>query len=171
MRKIAVLVICLIASAVAFGQENPFEKIDFIIGEWTGTVSDSENSTSKIKSSFQFVKEEKKIEVLNDSKLESSKYFITYDNERQLILCDRFFVVEGYRIKFFLDESLSTDTKLIFISEIIENLSETDEILSGGKARWTVSKLSENKFEDSFEVSFSGKEYKSLRTNSYIKKQ
>ena len=171
MKKTAVLVICLIVSVVTFGQENPFEKISFIIGDWTGTVSGFENSTSKIESSFQFVKDRKKIQVLNDSQFESSAFLIEYDIERQLITCNRAFFNEGYGIKFFLDNSLSTDTSFVFMSEHIKNLPERIENLSGEKARWTIKKISENEYEDSFEVSFPGKEFKCLRSNSLIKKQ
>ena len=178
MKKITVLVICLIVSLITFGQENPFEKINFVIGEWSGTISDCEESTSKIESSFQFIKDGKQIEVLNDCryKFESSAFQIEYDTVRQLIICNRMILcdhdfTEAYAIKFFFDKSRSTDTSFVFTSEQIKNLPESNENPVIEKARWTIKKISKNEYKDLLEISYPEKEFKCLRSMSLIRKQ
>lgn len=177
MKKIAVLVIYLIVSGVAFGQENPFENMDFVIGDWKGIRSNSQKSTSKIESSFQFMKEGKQIDVSDRCRLGvCSAFQIKYDTERQLIVCDRIVMLdpdfsEGYTINFFLDHSLSSDTSLVFRSEQIKNLPDFKENPVIEKARWTIKKVSENEYKDSFEICYSGKESKCLWTSRLVRKE
>ena len=176
MKKIAVLVICVIVSVVTFGQENPFEKISFIIGDWTGTISDFEKSTSKIESSFQFVKDGEQIKVSNQWLWYGSLFDIKYDAIRQIITCDRVIMCDPdfkklYSIKLFLDNSLSTDTSFVFMSEQIENSSESNENPAIDKVRWTIKKVSENEYKDLLEISYPGKDFKCHRSSSLIRKQ
>ena len=60
----------LLGATFSFAQSNVFEKIDFILGEWSGTGSGFGNEKSKIESSFQLVMEGKYIEVTNESKFD-----------------------------------------------------------------------------------------------------
>jgi hypothetical protein len=174
VKIILIFIISLIVTAVTFSQENPLERFDYLIGDWSGVGSGFGNDKSKIESSFQYIMNRKYIEITNDSKFEPTeknpegehhidKGYISYDKARDLIICRQFFI-EGYVIQFFQDDILSNDTTIVFVSEHIENLS-------GGKARWTIKKKSETEFEDTFEVSFPGKEFMCLGTNNLKKKK
>lgn len=157
-----------------FGQSNPFDKINFIVGEWSGSGSGFGNEKSKIESSFQLVMDGKYMEVKNESRFEPTekkpegehhidKGFISYDKIRKAIVF-RQFNNEGYVNQYLLVDSLSSDTLLVFETETIENF------VSGGKARWTIKKISDNEIETTFEVSFPNKEYTCFGTNKLMKK-
>jgi len=158
----------LLVSAFANGQTDPFEKLNVLIGDWTGSGSGFGNDRSKIESGFQYVMDAKYIEVLNDSKFEPTtdnpqgehhvdKGFISFDQERNLILY-RQFNIEGYVNQYVLNLSESNDSTLVFETEEIENLS-------GGRARWTILIISDTKIETVFDVSFGGDEFTCLGIN------
>lgn len=174
MRIITLLFLgCVLLLSQSFGQYNPFDKFNFLIGEWSGTGSGFGNEKSKIESSFNHVMDGKYIEVINDSRFEPTEKkpegehhidrgFISYDKSRDKIVF-RQFNSEGFVNQYILNDSLSNDSILIFETEIIENLPE-------GKARWTIKKLSETAYETTFDVSFTGDEYTCFGVNSLIKK-
>lgn len=86
------------------------------------------------------------------------KGFISFDIKRSSYVY-RQFNIEWYINQYILVDSLSDDKKWVFETEMIENF------MPGGKARWTVVKISENKIETIFDVSFPGKEYNCFGTN------
>lgn len=174
MKKLIVLIIILIIPILSFGQENPLERISFIIGDWIGTGSGFGNETSIIESKFQYVMDKKYIEVINNSRFEPTeknpegeihidKGFISFDKIRKVIVF-RQFNIEGYINQYILNDVLSTETTLIFETEIIENF------MPGGKARWTINKINENEIETIFDVYFPGKDYTCFGINKLIKK-
>lgn len=174
MKKMKIFLIFFMLSGISYGQENPFEKVGFVIGDWTGTGIGFGNETSKIESSFQFVMDRKYIEVKNESQFAPTdknpkgdhhidKSFISFDKNRNLIVY-RQFNNEGYFNQYLLNDSLSTETTLVLETEIIENF------VPNGKAKWTIKKLNENEIETVFDVSF-GKEFSCFWTNKLIKKQ
>ena len=65
--------------------------------------------------------------------------------------------------QYVLKEELTTNMKLIFETEIIENF------MAGGKARFTINKIAENEIETIFDVSFPNKEYSCFGTNNLKK--
>ncbi len=161
------------SSGKALAQTNHFDKVAFLIGEWNGSGSGFGNEKSSIESSFQFVMNSSYIEVINDSKFEPSekrpegehhidKGFISFDNDRGKIVF-RQFNIEGFVNQYTLNESLSSDSVLIFETEIIENLP-------GGKARWTIRRVTETEIETIFDVSFKDDEYTCFGSN-YLKKK
>jgi len=173
MKKLTLILSFVIISGISFGQENPFDKINFIIGDWTGTGSGFGNETSKIESSFQIIMNGNYIEVKNESQFAPTdknpkgehhidKGFISFDKNRNLILF-RQFNNEGYFNQYVLNDSLSNETTLVFETEFIENF------VPNGKAKWTIRKLNENEIETIFDVSF-GKEFSCFGTNKLIKK-
>ena len=116
----------------------------------------------------------KYIEVKNESKFDPTDNnpegehhvdngFISYDKSRESIIF-RQFNNEGYINQYVLIDSLSNDASLVFETENIENF------VPGGKARWTINKLSEHKIKTIFDVSFPNKEYSCFGTNT-LKKQ
>ena len=163
----------LISFGMSFAQTNPFEKINFIIGDWTGTGSGFGNHKSTIESSFKLVMDGKYIEVSNESRFEPTEKnpegehhldqgFISYDKERNAIVF-RQFNNEGYYNQYVLNDSISTETILVFETEFIENF------VPNGKAKWTINKLNDNEIETVFDVSF-GKDYTCFGTNHLIRK-
>jgi hypothetical protein len=175
MKQIAILILSLIFTVgQSNGQSNSFEKINFIIGEWSGTGSGFGNNKSKIESSFQLIMDGKYIEVKNESRFEPTeknpegehhidKGFISYDNSRESIIF-RQFNNEGYYNQYVLNDSISNGSILVFETEFIENF------VPNGKAKWTIRKISENEIETVFDVSF-GNEYSCFGTNKLLRKQ
>ena len=111
----------------------------------------------------------KYIEVINNSKFEPTakkpngehhidKGYISYDSNRDKFVF-RQFHIEGFVIQYVLDESLSSNSKLIFFTENIENF------VPGGKARWVISKGSGGEIKTTFDVSFPDKEYECFGEN------
>lgn len=167
MRKAIILIVLF--STLMFSQENNFKKFDFLIGKWSGIGSGFGNNKSIINSEFRFVMKGKYIEVLNDSKFVPTtkkpegehhidKGFISYDATRNAFLF-RQFHVEGFVIQYILVDSLSSNSKLVFESEEIENF------IQGGKARWVISIKNGNEIETTFDVQLPEKEYQCFGEN------
>ncbi len=175
MKKKTLIILGLMISYVlSYGQINHFDRVSFLIGHWTGTGSGFGNDKSRVESSFQLVMNEKYIEVKNESRFDPTeknpkgehhidKGFISYDKSRKTLVY-RQFNIEGYINQYILNDSLSNDSQLIFETEIIENF------VPGGKARWTIKKISETQIETVFDVSFPNKEYSCFGTNILIRK-
>ena len=174
MKKIVALLIVIMFSAVSIGQTNPFDKVNFILGEWNGTGSGFGNDKSKVESSFKLIMDGKYIEVKNESRFEPTeknpegeyhidKGFISFDKNRNSIIF-RQFNNEGYINQYILNDSISNSSMLVFESEIIENF------IPGGKARWTIKIISETQIETIFDVSFPNKEFTCFGINQLIKK-
>jgi len=171
MKKVIVLLILF--STLIFSQDNKYKKFDYLIGKWNGIGSGFGNEKSVINSEFNFVMQGKYIEVINDSKFEPTtkkpngehhidKGFISYDATRDLFVF-RQFHIEGFVIQYTLVDSLSSNSKLVFESEEIENF------VTGGKARWTISKVTGNAIETIFDVSMPDKGYKCFGENKLIR--
>jgi len=154
-------------------QDNNFTRIDFILGNWSGTGSGFGNEKSKINSSFQLVMEGKYIEVINESQFEPTtekpegehhidKGFISFDKVWNVFVF-RQFNNEGYINRYILNDSLSNNTTLVFETEEIENF------VPGGKARWTIKKVSDIEMETTFDVSFPNRDYACFGTNNLVK--
>ena len=138
--KIILLLVLFGSFELVHSQTEPFENIDFILGNWTGTGSGFGNSTSRIESSFQPVMGGQYIEVTNESWFEPTESdpegehhidrgFMSFDNARKTIVF-RQFNNEGYINQYLLNDALSNDTLLVFDTEMIENF------VPGGRARW-----------------------------------
>jgi hypothetical protein len=171
MKKILVLLILF--PVLIFSQGNKFKKFDYLIGKWKGLGTGNANERSTIKSEFNFVMGDKFIEVINDSKFEPTtknpegkhhvdKGFISYDATRNLFVF-RQFHIEGFVIQYILVDSLSSNSKLVFESEEIENF------IPGGKARWSIKMITSNAIETTFDVSMLKKGYKSFGENKLIR--
>lgn len=92
------------------------------------------------------------------------KGFISFDKSRNTIVF-RQFNNEGYINQYILNNELSNDSTLVFETEIIENF------IPGGKARWTIKKVSQNEIETTFDVSFPNKEYTCFGVNALVRKE
>ncbi len=139
MRNISIIASSLLFISFSFGQNNPLIKYDFLFGDWSGTGSRFGNNVSKIESSFHLIMDGKYIEVINESQFEPTKKnpegehhidkgFIGFDKNRKVIL---FRPLNDER---YINQYILNDTNLVFETESIE------DIISGGKARWTIKK-------------------------------
>ncbi|MDY0143766.1 MAG: hypothetical protein RBR97_17915 [Bacteroidales bacterium] len=174
MTKINILIFGLILTFThSSGQTNHFDRLSFIIGDWIGTGKGFGNDESKIESNFHLIMDGKYIEVKNESIFEPTennpkgeyhidKGMISYDKSRKTIVF-RQFNNEGYINQYILNDSITNDSILVFESEVIENF------VQGGKARWTIKKIAENKIVTTFDVSFPNKEYTCFGTNYLTK--
>ena len=173
-RTILMITGVIILIGVTYGQSNPFDRINFILGEWSGSGSGFGNEKSKIESSFKLIMDDKYIEVINESRFEPTdkkpegehhidKGFISYDKIRKSIVF-RQFNNEGYINQYLLNDSLSNDSLIVFETEIIENF------VPGGNARWTIKKINESLIETTFDVSFPNSEYTCFGINILEKK-
>lgn len=88
--------------------------------------------------------------------------FISYDKAREVVVI-RQFHIEGYVIQYTLVDSLANYTTLVFESEYIENF------VPGGKARWTLKKISDNQIETIFDVAFPNSDYSCMGVNILTK--
>jgi len=166
--------ICIVVIEILFtfslhAQTDRFDRLNFLQGEWSGRGSGFGNDSSTIKSFFKSDMGGKYIEFNNDSRFEPTsnnpegehhidRGFISLDKERDLIVI-RQFHIEGYVIQYILVDSLSNDSLLVFESESIENF------VPGGKARWTLKKISENRIESVFDVAFPNSDYSCMGVN------
>lgn len=176
MKKIELLSVGLALSfSLSFGQSEPFDRISFIMGDWAGEGTGFGNEKSRIESSFKTIMDGIYIEVQNESYFDPTeenpegehhidKGFISFDKTRGLFVF-RQFNNEGYVNQYILNDSLSCDSLLVFETEIIENF------VAGGKARWTIRKIAEDRIETIFDVSFPNREYTCFGTNRMIKNQ
>ncbi len=170
MRRTIIFLLFLIFSTFSSqAQENQFAQFDFLFGSWSGEGKGFGNSTSAITASYNLAMNDTYIEVVHDSQFVPSadkpegehhvdKGFISFDKIRNTFVF-RQFNNEGYVNQYLLVDSLSAENKLVFETEIIENF------MPGGKARWTVVKISDAEIETIFDVSFPGKDYSCFGTN------
>jgi len=172
MKKLLIFLV-IISTVKTFSQENDLNDLQFIIGNWNGSGQGFGNSTSTISASYHFIMDNKYIEVKHESIFKPTENnpkgehhvdsgIISYDTSRNKTIY-RQFNNEGYVNQYVLKSELSTATKLIFETENIENF------VPGGKARFTIQKISENEIETIFDVSFPNKEYSCFGTNKLKK--
>ncbi|MCZ4696001.1 hypothetical protein DWB61_14890 [Ancylomarina euxinus] len=176
MKRIAIQsLILVLMSSMSFAQTNPLERLNAIIGEWTGVGSGFGNNKSKIESSFKLVMGGTYLEISNESQFEPTgrnpkgehhidKGFISYDKTRKVIVF-RQFNNEGYINQYVLNDSLSNEKLFVFETETIENF------MPGGKAQWIIKLISDKEIETTFNVSFPNKDYTCFGVNTLIKKE
>ena len=174
MKTLEVIIVLSLLCTSANGQTEPFDRLNFLIGEWSGSGSGFGNDKSKIESRFTLTMDSKYIEVINDSKFDPTpnnpkgehhidKGFISYDGSRKLIVF-RQFNIEGYINQYILIDSLSSDDELVFVTETIENF------VPGGKAKWTIKKISDDRIEPVFDVYFPNRGYTCMGTHILARK-
>jgi len=139
MKSVLLSIILTFYCLISYGQDKPFEHLDFIIGQWAGTGTGFGNNTSAIESEFRYVRDSSFIEVRNESRFEPTDEnpegehhidhgFISFDKSRKLIVF-RQFSIEGYVNQYILNNTLSDEVTMVFETELIENF------VQGGKAR------------------------------------
>ena len=170
MKKFAFLTEIFFLSIHLFAQDKPLDKFAFLFGEWQGTGSGFNNSTSVINAQYQPVMNQTYIRIEHESKFKPTSRnpegeqhsdwgMISYDKQRKKYVY-RQFNIEGFVNQYVLNDSLSNDTLFIFETENIENF------VKGGRARWTIKKLSQNNIETVFDVFFPGKDFVCMGINN-----
>lgn len=175
MKNIALLLLAFICQTNGFGEEtNRLHKLNFLIGDWSGTGTGFGNDSSYIISSFRYVLDDHFIEVSNESWFQPTKDkpkgehhldrgMISFDKSQNQIIY-RQFHNEGFVNEYVLVDSLSTDSTFVFLTRNIENF------VPGGKARFTIQKYSPQNITTFFDVSFPNKPFACFGTNELRKK-
>jgi hypothetical protein len=174
MKKIILFIIFSTLINIGYSQQNKLDKLQFLIGNWQGKGTGFGNENSTITATYNFVMNKKYIKVTHESHFKPTEKkpkgehhidngFISFDKIRNTIIY-RQFNNEGYVNQYILNDTLSNETTLIFETETIENF------MPGGKARFTIKKISTTELETIFDVSFPNKEYSCFGTNTLIKK-
>lgn len=170
MKKvILILSFVLAASFTLFAQDDAFNKLDFLIGSWSGEGTGFGNSKSEITAEYKYVMDGNFIEVVHESFFEPTdknregehhidKGMISFDKSRNRLVY-RQFNIEGFFNRYVLVDSLSNNEKLVFETESIENF------VPGGKARFTIIKTGKVEIKTIFDLSFPGKEFACYGTN------
>lgn len=154
----------LLITAAAENMEKPdtWESFRFFVGKWEGEGQGGPG-ISKGKQEFQFVLNEKYLQVTNQSIFEPQEKnpkgeihedfgFFSFDTMRKKFVF-RQFHGEGFVNQYVLD-SVSDDKKVYtFVTEQIENAPP------GLKAKLIYTILNANEFQLSFELAFPGKEF------------
>lgn len=86
--------------------------------------------------------------------------FISYDRRRQIHVL-RQFHVESFVNQYALDPAQSDSTKLVFVSEHLENVGQ------GWRARETYQKISNDEFVELFELAAPGKDFELYTRNHF----
>lgn len=164
MKGIVILILC--ASGVALGQpakrDSIWSPIKYFVGKWHGEGG-GEPGIGKYERSYQSILNDNFIEIKNKSTYpptdknpkgevhEDIGHFI-YDRGRKTFLL-RQLHIESFANDYVL-ESISNDKKeLVFVTESIVNIPK------GWKARETYRILSDDVFEETFELSEPGKAF------------
>jgi hypothetical protein len=173
MKKGVIIIFVLFSTVQLIAQQNSLEKLQFIIGNWSGVGTGFGNENSTITATYNFVMNKKYIKVTHESHFKPTEKkpkgehhidngFISFDKIRNKIIY-RQFNNEGFVNQYILNDTLSNKSTLIFETETIENF------MPGGKARFTIKKISTTELETIFDVSFPNKEYSCFGTNKLIK--
>jgi hypothetical protein len=176
IRKIVIVLILLTFIPISlFSQEeqekqDPWKPINYFIGSWKGNEGTGPE-TGKGDRTYQYILQDRFIHFKNKSVFEETEKrpqgevhddmgIFSYDKNRDILVL-RQFHVEGFINQYVMD-SLSTDqTYMEFVTESIENG------FPGLKARLRYHILNENEFEEAFDLSSSGNEYKCYIENHW----
>ena len=152
--------------------QNPFTDFDFLIGKWQGVESGSAGDgigfrtyeydlnkyviVEKNMSTFPKSEEKPRGEVHRDFGV------MTYNFNDSAIVFRQFFI-EGFTNIYILDKKASTQEKFVFVTREIENSP------GNWRARFTLNKISDNEFKETFEIASDGKNFRQLLQNRWMK--
>ena len=160
------LIILIFIPLMGFAQEkdeeNIWQPLDFLIGDWVGDET-GKAGIGKGERTYEYIMNKKYIKMQNISRFEpqgknpngethEDLTIFSRDKSRNLIVV-RQFNIEGYVNTFVLDSIKSDYRTLVFISESTENSPE------GLKARLTYKINNKDEFTELFELAFPGKEF------------
>ena len=148
--------------------KDQWEIFCYFLGDWTGTgtgvpgISSTERSY-RLTLSDQFIEIKSRSVYEPQEKNPSGEVhdefgMISYDKTRSTYVI-REFHVEGYVNQYVLESSTIDNTKLVFVTEAIENIPP------GWRARTALEILSEDSFRETFELSGPDKGWTCYITN------
>ncbi|MBI2284478.1 MAG: hypothetical protein HYU71_12270 [Bacteroidetes bacterium] len=173
--KISSILCLFLFTGMLQAQSTDFSRFHFLLGKWKGAGKGFGNDHSTITSGFTLMMDGRYLEVQNESRFEPTaknpegehhldRGIISFDKSRKTIVF-RQFHSEGFVNQYILNEALSSDSVLVFETESIENF------IPGGRARWTIKKISETEIETIFDLSLPNKGYTCYGTNLLRKEQ
>lgn len=175
MKKLYCVVFTFFACfpALAYAQDvapDPWAPIRFIVGNWQGTSTGQPGEGTVVRQ-YEFILKQRFIHEKNTStyppqeknkkgEVHEHLSYISYDKARKLLVL-RQFHVEGFVNQFVLNKDASTATKLVFDSEVFENLNNK------WKARETYDVLGPEEFTETFELAPPNKPFQVYSKNHF----
>lgn len=171
MKKIFAAII-IFTFYVSLYSQTPFEKLNFLIGNWQGVESGMAGDGIGFRT-YNYDLNENYIVEKNQSTFPKSEnkpmgevhrdfgVFSFNSNTNSIIY--RSFNIEGFTNIFVLNSDSSTTEKLVFITREIENNP------GNWVAKSTIQKISDNEFIETFEIAMDGKLFKSFLKNHWYK--
>jgi hypothetical protein len=171
MKNVFILMFMSVLPIIGFSQ-NPFDKINFLIGNWQGVETGVAGEgigyrtysyelggnyiMEKNQSTFPKSDKNPKGEVHKDIGM-----FSYNSNKKEIVY--RSFNIENFTNIFVLKDTLSTETKFIFITREIENNP------GNWKARVMIEKISDTEFMEFFDIAMDGENFKPFLQNHWYK--
>ncbi len=155
-------------------KRDVWRPLKFFVGSWEGTGK-GQPGISEVEREYQFVLNGKYLLAKNKSTYQPQEKnpkgevhedwgMFSYDRARRLFVL-RQFHVEGFVNQYILDTLTTDSTKLVFMTEGIENIP------AGWRARETYRIISKNEFTEIFELAASGKEFEVYSENHLKRKE
>lgn len=159
------IILLISIPGILFCQEtkkNPLDRLSVFIGIWQGT-GEGRPGASTIEREYSSVLNGKFLQASNRSTYEPQPKnpkgevhedvgIISYDRGRRSFVL-RQFHIEGFVNHYVLDTLLSDDKKFVFVTESIENIPP------GWRARETYRMISDDEFEEVFELAEPNKDF------------
>lgn len=169
----SVIFVLFFQSVYAQKDISIWKDFDFLIGEWE-TIETGRIGEGRGERKIEFILQDKYIHWKNKSIFEPQEKnpigevhedwaFISYDKMRKKFVM-RQFHVEGFVNQYVLDSVSSDSKKLIFVSEVIENVP------ADFRARLTYEIKGESEFFEYFELAQPGKDFMLYTKNHWKKK-
>jgi hypothetical protein len=171
MKKLFILILLTFLPVIGFSQ-NKFDNFDFLIGNWQGVETGVSGDgigyrtysyelgknyiMEKNQSTFPKSDKKPKGEVHKDIGI------ISYNSNKKEIIY-RSFNIENFTNIFVLNDSLSTETKFVFITREIENNPGI------WKARVVIEKISDSEFNELFDIAMDGENFNPFLQNHWYK--
>jgi hypothetical protein len=171
MKNVFILMLISVLPIIGFSQDQ-FDKFNFLIGNWQGVETGVSGDgigyrtysyelarnyiMEKNQSTFPKSDKNSKGEVHKDIGM-----FSYNSNKKEIVY--RSFNIEGFTNIFVLDDSLSSETRFVFITREIENNP------GNWKARVTIEKISDTEFKEFFAMAMDGETFKPFLQNHWHK--
>jgi hypothetical protein len=149
-----------------------WESFRFLAGSWDGVETGAPGEGKGIRT-YEFVLYDKYLHHKNrsefppqeknpDGEVHLDWAFFSYDNFRGMYVM-REFHGEGYVNTYAMSTNTENPNTFTFVSEHIENAPP------GMRARYTITKVSDDKFTEKFEIAGPGKDFSVLITNTWAR--
>jgi hypothetical protein len=163
------MLLCLGVNA-ATPTSDPWSPVRFLLGEWVGTSTGQPGEGSVIRRyewvlNQQFIRENNTSTYPAQEKNQRGEVhehvgFLSYDKGRKLIVL-RQFHIESFVNQYVLDPAASSATRVVFVSERFENLSNE------WRAREIYDIVSADEFFETFELAEPGKPFQVYSKNHF----